>query len=92
MKKRKILIISVIITIIIIVFSINIILQNSATNIQINDNSNVDSKKNNDNAVFRKNTKFTALEIIYQPDSIWSRTPNGYICIQDLEHKYCVRV
>lgn len=50
------------------------------------------SKKNNDNAVFRKNTKFTALEIIYQPDSIWSRTPNGYICIQDLEHKYCVRV
>lgn len=50
------------------------------------------SKVNTHNAVFKKNTKFTALKIIYNKDSVWAQTPNGYICIKDNEYIYCEKV
>lgn len=50
------------------------------------------SKKDNDNAIFKKNTRFTANKIIYSKDSIWAKTPNGYICIKDKNNIYCEKI
>jgi surface antigen len=53
-----------------------------------------DGKKNatstnpNANAVYKKGTIFTALEII-DNNGTWARTPSGYICIQDSKDTYC---
>ena len=44
-------------------------------------------------AAYKKNTIFTALEIIYNKDnSVWARTPSGYVCIRDSKQKYCEKV
>jgi surface antigen len=40
------------------------------------------------NAVYKKGTVFTALEII-ENNGTWARTPSGYICIQGKKDTYC---
>lgn len=50
------------------------------------------SQNMNDNAIYKKDTVFTAKEIIYNEDSVWARSPSGYICIADTELVYCQRV
>ena len=54
-----------------------------------------DGKKNatstnpDDNAVYKAGTIFTAKEIINVDNSIWARSPSGYICIKDSNMTYC---
>ena len=44
-------------------------------------------------AAYKKGTVFTALEIINGKDnSVWARTPSGYVCIKDNKQVYCEKV
>ena len=47
-------------------------------------------KNKNDNAIFIKRTKFTALEIVKNNGEYWAKTySNAYICIDDNSVQYC---
>lgn len=51
---------------------------------------NATSKNPSDDAVYKKSTVFTALEIIKNSDnSVWAKSPSGYICISDKDNIYC---
>ena len=50
------------------------------------------SKSPNANAVIKKGTNFTALEIVQSGNGYWARNYSGYICIDDGETKYCTKV
>jgi len=47
------------------------------------------SQDPNVNAVYKEGTVFTAKQIITNGDSVWARSPSGYICIKDSETVYC---
>ena len=49
------------------------------------------SKKANDNAVVKKGTIFTALDIIKNGKSYWAKNYSGYICIASDKTKYCTK-
>lgn len=50
---------------------------------------NATSKNLNANAVYKKGTVFTALQIINK-NGVWAKTPSGYICIKGTSGKvYC---
>lgn len=54
---------------------------------------NATSTNENDNAVYKEGTVFTAKEIITNSDgSVWAKTPSGYVCIKDKENTYCKAV
>lgn len=56
-----------------------------------NGKENATSQNPNDYAVYKEGTIFTCYELIKSKDnSIWGRTPSGYICIQDNDNIYCV--
>lgn len=46
----------------------------------------------NANAVVKKGTKFTALEVVKQGESYWAKNYSGYICIKDNSKNYCTKV
>ena len=50
------------------------------------------SKKPNDDAVVKKGTNFTALEIAKDGDSYWGKNYSGYICIKSGKKQYCDKV
>ena len=50
------------------------------------------SKKPNDNAVVKKGTNFTALDIVKDGNSYWAINYSGYICIDDGSTKYCTKI
>lgn len=44
----------------------------------------------NSNAIYKVNTKFTALKIIKKNSEVWALIPSGYICIKGVSgKKYC---
>ena len=45
-------------------------------------------KNMNSLALYKKETVFTALEIINNKSSYWAKTPSGYICLKDLNATY----
>lgn len=45
-------------------------------------------KNMNSSALYKKETVFTALEIINNGSSFWAKTPSGYICLKDLNGIY----
>lgn len=47
------------------------------------------SKKANDNAVVKKGTIFTALDIVKNGKEYWAKNYSGYICIANEKTKYC---
>lgn len=47
------------------------------------------SKKPNDNAIVKKGTQFTALDIVKEGKAYWAKNYSGYICINDGKVKYC---
>ena len=49
------------------------------------------SKKSTDNAVVKKGTIFTALDVIKSGSTYWAKNYSGYICIADSKTKYCVK-
>ena len=53
---------------------------------------NATSNNPNDNAVYKKGTIFTAKEIIENNNSIWAKSPSGYICLKDSNQVYCEKV
>lgn len=50
------------------------------------------SQKANDNAVIKKGTNFTALDIVKSGSSYWAKNYSGYICIKDNSKTYCTKV
>lgn len=50
------------------------------------------SKKPNDNAVIKKGTNFTALDVVKSGSSYWAKNYSGYICIKDSKNEYCTKV
>lgn len=50
------------------------------------------STKPNDNAVIKKGTNFTALDIVKSGNSYWAKNYSGYICIEDNSKTYCSKV
>lgn len=54
---------------------------------------NATSTNTNANAVYKKGTIFTALEVITNSNGTWARTPSGYVCIQGASGtKYCSKI
>ena len=49
-------------------------------------------KNMNSLALYKKGTVFTALEIINNKSSYWSKTPSGYICLKDLNATYVKKI
>lgn len=47
------------------------------------------SKKPNDNAVIKKGTKITILEVVKKGNAYWGKNYSGYVCIEDGATKYC---
>ena len=47
------------------------------------------SKKPNDNAIIKKGTQFTALDITKSGKEYWAKNYSGYICINDGKVEYC---
>ena len=47
------------------------------------------SKKANNNAVVKKGTIFTALDIVSNGKEYWAKNYSGYICIANDKTKYC---
>ena len=43
-------------------------------------------------AAYKKETVFTAFEIIKKGFSYWAKTPSGYVCLCDNNHVYCKKV
>lgn len=55
-----------------------------------NGKENATSTNPDDNAVYKEGTIFTAKEIIESRDnSVWAKSPSGYICIKDNDTIYC---
>lgn len=55
-----------------------------------NGKENATSTNLDDNAVYKEGTIFTAKEIITLSDnSVWGKSPSGYICIKDNNMIYC---
>lgn len=53
---------------------------------------NATSSNENDNAVYKQGTFFTARRIINNDNgSVWAESPSGFICIKDNETEYCVQ-
>ena len=50
------------------------------------------SQKANDNAVIKKGTNFTALDVVKSGSSYWAKNYSGYICIKDSKNEYCTKV
>ena len=50
------------------------------------------SKDLNAFAAYKKETVFTAFEIIKKGFSYWAKTPSGYVCLCDNNHVYCKKV
>ena len=50
------------------------------------------SQNANDNAVIRKGTNFTALDVVKSGNSYWAKNYSGYICIEDNSKIYCTKV
>ena len=50
------------------------------------------SQKANDNAVIKKGTNFTALDVVKSGNSYWAKNYSGYICIKDNKNEYCTKV
>ena len=50
------------------------------------------SKKPNDNAIIKKGTKFTVLEVVKSGDSYWGKNYSGYICLEAGNTTYCKKV
>lgn len=50
------------------------------------------SQKANDNAVIKKGTNFTALDVVKSGNSYWAKNYSGYICIKDSKNEYCTKV
>lgn len=50
------------------------------------------SKSPNANAVVKKGTNFTALEIVKDGSMKWAKNYSGYICISDGNYTYCTKV
>lgn len=50
------------------------------------------SNKPNDNAVIKKGTNFTALDVVKSGNSYWGKNYSGYICIKDNKNEYCTKV
>ena len=46
----------------------------------------------NDNAVIKKGTNFTALDVVKSGNSYWAKNYSGYICIEDNSKIYCTKV
>ena len=46
----------------------------------------------NDNAVVKKGTNFTALDVVKSGNSYWAKNYSGYICIEDNSKIYCTKV
>ena len=49
------------------------------------------STKPNDNAVIKKGTNFTAIDIVDR-NGIWAKNYSGYICIKDNKKIYCKKI
>jgi hypothetical protein len=55
-----------------------------------NGKENATSKNPNDYAIYKKDTIFTALEIIKNKYGEWAKTPSGYVCLTGASgSKYC---
>lgn len=55
--------------------------------------NNAVSQNLDDNAIYKKGTVFTALEIINNDNGTWAKTPSGYVCIQGAYGtKYCSKI
>lgn len=50
------------------------------------------SKKPNDNAVIKKGTNITILEVIEKNGTYWGKNYSGYVCISDPTTTYCKKV
>lgn len=50
------------------------------------------NKEKNSNAVYKKNTEFTALKIIELKNEVWAKTPSGYVCIKNKNKVYCKKI
>lgn len=59
--------------------------------ITANGKKHVVNKDNNAKAVYKRNTIFTALEIDRNGETIWGRSPSGWICIKGVE-VYCEKI
>lgn len=53
---------------------------------------NATSTNPEDNAVYKKGTVFTAKEIITNGNSVWAKTPSGYVCIKNNDGTYCKKL
>lgn len=43
-------------------------------------------------AIYRKDTRFTAKEIIKTDSGYWAKTPSGFVCLELYGKQYCVKV
>lgn len=50
------------------------------------------SKKPNDNAIIKKGTKFTVLDVTADGSSYWGKNYSGYICLEVSDTTYCSKV
>ena len=72
--------------------SINSVIK-KVKDLTIDGKRNAISSNDNDNAVYKKGTIFTALEIINNSEGVWAKSPSGYICISDSEgFVYCEKI
>lgn len=62
-------------------------------NLTSDEKKNATSQNENDDAIYKKGTIFTAKEIIKNSDgSMWAKSPSGYICLADKNQVYCIKV
>lgn len=60
-------------------------------NLTRNGKENSVYKNDNSRALYKKGTIFTA-NMIINNDSIWAKTPSGYICLKDKDLEYAVKL
>lgn len=65
-------------------------IQKKVKDLSLDERKNATLQRPSSNAAYKAGTIFTALDIVYENENtVWAKTPSGYICIKDKTIEYC---